>query len=49
MNEQQILDALAQNDLKTIRAMREKDDALLAEREQEAQRLREMLHQVRGY
>ena len=48
MTEQQILDALALNDLKTIRALREKDDAMLAVYEEEAQRLRAMLHLIRG-
>ena len=48
MNEQQILDALRENDIKTIRALREKDDALLLERELEAVRLRTLLEEVRN-
>lgn len=48
MTEQEILDALVQNDIKTIRALREKDDALMLERELEAQRLRELLAEVRN-
>lgn len=48
MTEQEALDALTANDVKTIRALREKDDALLLEREIEAIRLRELLNEVRN-
>ena len=46
MTQQEILDALVANDIKKIRALREKDDALLLERELEAQRLRALLFEV---
>lgn len=48
MTEQEIIDALLANDIKTIRALREKDDALILERELEAQRLRQLLNEVRN-